>query len=109
MSQALDLGKLPPRFVLSGTVINVFHAPEGKSKEGKSYGGDFRLQVLSADYLRNGETKMVPTEVSLGTDEKAASGFRARVGQIVQLPVSVYAGAMGLGVTLAAERGSGAA
>jgi hypothetical protein len=100
----VDLAKLPPRFVLSGMVLNVFQAPAGKSKDGRDYGGDFRLQVLSADHLRNGETKVVPTEVSIGGDAKEAETYRTRVGAVVQLPVSVYMGAMGLAVTLAADR-----
>ena len=100
----VDLSKLPARFVLAGIVINVFQSPRGE-KDGKSWGGDFRLQLLSADHLRNGESKVVPTEVSLGSDEKDAVPYRAKVGQLVQLPVSVYAGAQGLGVSLAADRG----
>ena len=105
MPSAVDLAKLPPRFKLSGMVLNVFEAPAGKTKDGRDYGGDFRLQLLSADHLRNGETKMVPTEVSVGTDGKTAESYRARVGAVVELPVTVYVGAMGLAVQLAADRG----
>jgi hypothetical protein len=100
---SIDLGKLPARFVVAGLVTNVFQSPAGE-KDGRKYGGDFRLQLLSADHLRNGESKVVPSEVSLGTDEKDAATYRAKVGQLVHLPVSVYPAGNGLGMSLAADR-----
>lgn len=96
----------PARFILSGVLLNVFKAPEGKSKEGVSYGGDYRLQLMSADHLRNGETKLTPSEVSVGDDGKTAESYRGQLGQIVQLPVSVFVSTNQLRVVLASERGA---
>lgn len=102
-SGMIDLGKLPARFVLTGVVMNVFEAPAGTSKDGRAYGGDYRLQLLSADHLRNGETKLNPTEVNLGKERDEADAYRKRVGQVVELAVSVYVANGALGVQIARE------
>lgn len=82
-------GDYPPRFTLAGRVLNVFQRPAGVSREGQAYGGDWIVQLLSADHLRNGETKLIPTDVSFGSEE--AEARRHKVGSDVRLPVTVYA------------------
>ena len=44
-------------FILSGTLINIFETPKGKDKDGQEYGGDFKLQILHENTLRNGEKR----------------------------------------------------
>jgi hypothetical protein len=81
----------PARFTLSGAVLNVFQSPAGVSRDGRDYGGDYRVQLMSCDHLKNDEPKLTPTDVSIGTDETLAKRYRELLGKIVRLPVSVYA------------------
>ena len=81
--------RLPPRFVLGGQVLNVYQKPSGVSRDGQAYGGSFVAQLLSADHLRNGETKLEPTELDLGSEVRDADTWRALVGQRVSVPVTV--------------------
>ena len=46
-------------FILSGTLINIFETPKGKDKDGQEYGGDFKLQILHENTLRNGENALI--------------------------------------------------
>lgn len=101
MSEAI---KYPPRFTLSGVLLNVFQAPAGE-KDGKRWGGDYRVQLMSADHLRNGETKLVPTDVSIGSDANDFKGFKGKVGQMVSLPVTVFVIDNQLRCSLAEEGG----
>ena len=93
----------PARFILAGVVLNVFLAPAGKSKEGTAYGGDWRVQLMSADHLRNGETKLSPTDFSVGAEKAEADKYKALIGKTVKVPVSVYVSQGVLRVNLASE------
>ncbi len=103
---------LPNRFDLTGQVLNIFQAPSWE-KDGKSGGGDYRMQLLSIDRLRNGEVKVIPTEVSLGDESSLKADYEARIGQVVRVPVSVFAIGGTVKVSLAGEcefkKGSSAA
>ena len=52
-------------FILSGTLINIFETPKGKTKEGEEYGGDFKLQILHENTLRNGEKRADLVELTV--------------------------------------------
>lgn len=43
---------------MTGQLLNVFENPRGVTKEGREYGGNYKIQVLGAVTLQNGETKM---------------------------------------------------
>ena len=100
----MELLDYPARCTLAGVRLNVFQSPAGKGKDGSAYGGDYRLQLMSADHLRNGETKLTPTEVSVGEDAKIAESYKGQMGKVVHLPVSVYVSQNVLRVNLAAEK-----
>ncbi len=91
----MDPNQFPARFEVSGVVMNVYQKPEGKSKDGVMYGGEWFIQLMSADHLRNGESKLVPTDLLLGKDpqDKAeAEKYRGQVGKTARLPATVYVG-----------------
>lgn len=71
---------------LTGEVLNVFQAPSGVSKDGQSYGGQHRIQVMSKTTLRNHETKVELLDLTV-EDPRA---FEHCVGQTVSLPVGVF-------------------
>ena len=75
-----------PMLTLSGTVTNVYEAPKGTNKEGKEYGGGYKVQLLVQNPLQNGETRM--DVVTLTTDQP--DFFRARSGRLVRLPVGAF-------------------
>jgi hypothetical protein len=105
---SFDPAQFPPRFTLAGVLLNLFQRPSGTSKDGRDYGGDWVLQLMSADHLKNGESKLVPTDVSLGEDPRDAEKFRGRLGQRISLPVSVYPFNGNLGIRLASDAAGGA-
>jgi hypothetical protein len=103
MSEVHKVSHLPARFILAGLLLNVYQSPKGKDREGREYGGDYKLQLTSADYLRNGESKMVQSEVSVGEDVKVADLYKAKVGKVIKLPVTVYAAQSQLRLSLAGD------
>ena len=42
---------------MSGQLLNVFKQPIGQGKDGKEFGGNYKLQILGSVDLQNGETK----------------------------------------------------
>ncbi len=92
----MDISKVPARFQVSGELINIFRKPEGKSADGKdTYGGEYVLQLMSCDHLRNGESKLVPTDLVVSKERADAEKFRPSVGKVVTLPCTVYVGRQG--------------
>lgn len=72
---------------LNGQIINVFDTPEGKKKDGSSYGGQHRIQVMAENTLQNGEKRMELVNLTV----ESVSKFKSLVGQMVRVPVGVYA------------------
>ncbi len=102
----MDISQFPPRFEIAGVVLNVFQRPSGKDKEGREYGGEWVVQLMSADNLRNGETKAVPSDLIVGRERSDADKFRSMMGKTVKLPATVYVGRNGqLGIQLANAKG----
>ncbi len=73
---------------LTGIVQNVYPAPQGTTKEGKSYGGGWKVQLLCNEQLENGSSRY--GIVTLGTDHH--SWFEQNEQQEVALPVGVIGG-----------------
>lgn len=102
----MDISQFPPRFEIAGVVLNVFQRPSGKDKEGREYGGEWVVQLMSADHLRNGETKAVPSDLVVGKERVDADRFRTQMGKVVKLPATVYVGRNGqLAISLANAKG----
>jgi hypothetical protein len=73
-------------FQITGTVVNVFHAPKGQTAEGKEFGGQSKVQILGGIPLPNGETRM--DMVTLTTD--APDHFQSLLGAPVSVPVGFF-------------------
>jgi hypothetical protein len=76
-------------FSITGQVITVFKAPEGKTKTGENYGGDYRVQVLGELALKNGEVKR--ELVTLSMPSRWGRELFTAVGSTVTLPVGIMA------------------
>jgi hypothetical protein len=77
---------------LTGTLLNVFQAPQGVTKEGKQYGGEYKVQFQGTNELKNGESRI--ELLTLTTENPAV--FRDYIGQKVNVPVGVFAAKSGL-------------
>lgn len=72
-------------FVLKGTLINIFETPKGKNKDGESYGGDDRIQVMHETMLSNGEKRVDLVDLTIGD----VLPYRDKLNQPVSIPVSL--------------------
>ena len=72
-------------FMLSGKLINIFETPKGKTKEGEEYGGDFKLQILHENTLRNGEKRADLVELAVSD----TTPYRDKLNATVNVPVAV--------------------
>lgn len=72
-------------FILSGTLINIFETPKGKDKDGQEYGGDFKLQILHENTLRNGEKRADLVELTVSD----TSPYKEKLNAPVSVPVAV--------------------
>lgn len=72
-------------FILSGKLINIFETPKGKTKDGEDYGGDFKLQVLHENTLRNGEKRVDLVELAVGD----TSPYKDKLNATVSVPVAI--------------------
>lgn len=72
---------------LRGAFTNLLTTPEGKNKEGEAYGGKFQLQLMVADVLRNGETRM--NLVNLYVPDRDAYEGKGQ-GELIEVPVGLY-------------------
>ena len=77
---------------MTATVLNVFKAPEGTNREGQKYGGESKVQLLGTMELRNGEQRQDLFTLNV----KDPSQFVNHLGQVVRVPVGVFATAKGL-------------
>ena len=72
-------------FMLSGKLINIFETPKGKTKDGEEYGGDFKLQILHENTLRNGEKRADLVELAVSD----TTPYRDKLNATVEVPVAV--------------------
>ena len=84
---------------LNGQLINSFRAPEGE-KDGKQYGGQYKVQILGEIALQNDESKR--ELVTLSTHNKEY--FDGLEGKNISVPVGVFAN--GKSVTYFIPKGS---
>ena len=98
----MKLENLPNRFKLTGMLTNIYKAPEW-TKDDKTGGGDYRLQIMSVDKLRNGETKTGLSEVSVGTSPEDEEKYKAQLGKLITLPVSLFVSRGSIVTSLAKE------
>ena len=71
---------------LNGQIINVFETPTGTNKDGKSYGGQHRIQIMAENELQNGQKRVELVNLTVDT----ISAFKPLVGQMVRIPVGVF-------------------
>ena len=73
-------------FILSGTLINIFESEKGKNeRRRKEYGGDFKLQILHENTLRNGEKRADLVELTVSD----TSPYKEKLNAPVSVPVAV--------------------
>lgn len=72
-------------FMLSGKLINIFETPKGKDKDGHEYGGDFKLQILHENTLRNGEKRADLVELTVSD----TLPYKDKLNATVSVPVAV--------------------
>ena len=63
---------------LTGTLIHSFKSPQGETKEGKTYGGDYKIQILGQIDLPNGDSRLsiVYCSASLTADARPLAACR---------------------------------
>lgn len=72
-------------YILHGKLMNTFETPKGINKEGKEYGGELKIQILSETKLPNGsiradmETLTVPD----------LTPYNGKINQSVSVPVAI--------------------
>lgn len=72
---------------LHGQIVNVFETPRGVNREtGEEYGGQWKVQILAENLLRNGQTR---TELVDLTVEDPAP-FQRLQGKRVRVPVGAF-------------------
>ena len=77
---------------LEGTVKNVFEAPSGKDKEGKAYGGGFKVQIEGLNILKNGEKRIDLMTMAC----KDPVVYKDAMGKVIRVPVGVFASGKGV-------------
>jgi hypothetical protein len=87
--------------ILTAQVLQVYKAPEGKTKDGQSYGGDWRATLMAAQVLQDGQEVLQPHELRLGDDDATVKPWKALLGRSATFPVDFYASRTGLGFRLA--------
>lgn len=75
-------------FSITGQIINIFEAPEGKNKEGQAYGGETKVQLLGEFHLKNGEAKK--DLMTLSVPVKWEHALKQSQGKEITLPVGVF-------------------
>lgn len=76
-------------FTVTGQVLNVFKAPEGKKKTGETYGGENKIQLLGTIRLKTGGVKN--ELITLTMPVKWGLELFKGVGKTITLPVSLMA------------------
>lgn len=72
-------------FVLQGKLINIFETPKGKTKDGESYGGDDRIQVMHETMLSNGDKRVDLVDLTVGD----IAPYRDKLNAQISVPVSI--------------------
>ena len=71
---------------VTGTVINIFKAPEGVGKDGKAYGGETKVQLQGEVVLKNSETRIQVLTLTARHPEQ----FRLHLGKVVQADIAAF-------------------
>jgi hypothetical protein len=72
-------------FVLQGKLINIFETPKGKTKDGESYGGEDKIQVMHETALKNGEKRVDLVDLVVSD----LSQYRDKLNSPVSIQVSL--------------------
>ena len=74
-------------FTVSGQVVNIFKTPQGTNREGESYGGDYKVQILGEIPLPNGETRHEMIDLKVQDTEI----YKPYLGKRLTVPVGSLA------------------
>lgn len=71
---------------LRATVLNVFQAPEGQTKEGEQYGGGYKVQLQGRNILKNNQTRIDLITLTV----KDPTPFQDRMEKTIQVDVGAF-------------------
>lgn len=71
---------------LTGTLIHSFETPKGETKEGKAFGGDYKIQVLGQVELPNGESRKDLITLTC----HSINEYSQYLNQDIRVPVGVF-------------------
>lgn len=71
---------------LTGTLIHKFKSPEGETKDGRAYGGDYKIQVLGQIELPNGDSRKDLITLTCHSIEE----YEQYINQDIRVPVGVF-------------------
>lgn len=69
---------------LNGTITNTYTTPTGKNKDGESYGGQEKIQIMCENTLKNGEKRIELIDLTVKDSAKYGNG------EVVSIPVGVF-------------------
>lgn len=97
MSMFEHLGNRP-MLTLTGVLANIYKAPDFEDKEtGEVKRGEYKVQVLGQELLKNGE---MPMQMQTLTAREDVTWYQQMLGSVIQLPVGVFAARDGSNIRL---------
>ena len=73
---------------LTGQLVTVFTTPKGQNSEtGEVYGGQYKVQVLCQETLKNGEVRSSLETLTVSDPDS----YKGKEGQDVTIPVRAFA------------------
>jgi len=82
---------------LKGQLANIFVTPKGKNKEGETYGGEDKLQILNKVTLQNDESRVDLISITVPD----AHEYKELQGKQIELPIDIYVFKGSIGYRLA--------
>lgn len=71
---------------LTGRLENIYQTPVRQNQDGTNYGGQHKLQIMGSEVMNNGQTRIVPIDITVPDP----APFQDFVGNEVSVPVRVF-------------------
>lgn len=75
-------------FQITGQLVHVYEAPTGETKEGESYGGGHKIQILGNVPLNNGENKLDMVTLSYRGDD--IEYLKNNISNDISAPIGIF-------------------
>lgn len=76
-------------FQISGQLLHVYEAPTGETKDGETYGGGNKIQIIGELPLPNGETKL--DMITLSYKGSNIQELRNNISKDITAPIGIFA------------------